>query len=156
MIRRLHQFEDGLIAVLGVSLVLVAGGQIAMRLLFDSGLELAEPIMRALVLWLTMLGALVAARHNQHIAIDALAHWLPDTVRRVSRSLLLLFAAGMCAYLCMLAFDVVVMEADAGSASGIPPWLKLGIVPVAFGLMTARFVFAALRALGGSTEVGAT
>ena len=79
--RWLERVENGLIAVLVLAMVLLAGAQILLRNLFGTGIEWADPLLRALVLWTAMLGALAAARDDKHIGLD-LRHALRARTRK--------------------------------------------------------------------------
>jgi TRAP-type C4-dicarboxylate transport system permease small subunit len=83
----LHRFEDGLIAFLVLLLVVLAGAQIVLRNFFDSGLPWADPVLRALVLWTGLLGALAAVREDKHISLDVLSRLLTGSGLRVARFL---------------------------------------------------------------------
>ena len=54
----LHGFENALITVLVLLLVLLAGAQIVLRNAFGTSISWADPLLRALVLWTALLGAL--------------------------------------------------------------------------------------------------
>lgn len=142
---RLHRTEDGLLALLLAALLLVSVAQIGLRLFFDSGLDWAEPVSRAGVLWLALLGALGATRTGKHIAIDALPRFLPPTGRRVLWVLSQLAAAAITGLLAWLGAGMVVMEREAPVpfVAGIPSWVPMLVVPVGFGLMALRFAIAA-------------
>ncbi len=73
LIDRLHRAEDGLLALLLAVMIVLAGTQILMRNLFDSGFVWIDPLLRVLVLWFGLIGATVATRHNKHIRIDLLS-----------------------------------------------------------------------------------
>jgi TRAP-type C4-dicarboxylate transport system permease small subunit len=140
----LDRFENGVIALLVLAMVLLAGAQIVLRNFFETGLSWADPLLRAMVLWTAMLGALAAARDDKHIGLDVLAHFLHGGARRALRIVTLLFAAAISAL--MAWYGVGLVELDYGSGNriaGIPNWLIEAIVPVAFGLLALRF---ALRA----------
>ena len=91
-LRWLDRIENGLIAVLVLAMVLLAGAQILLRNLFDSGIEWADPLLRALVLWTAMLGALAAAREDKHIGLDLVTHFVRGRTKRVLRFVALGFA----------------------------------------------------------------
>ena len=74
-IDRLHRAEDGLLALLLSVMIVLAGTQILMRNLFDSGFVWIDPLLRVGVLWLGLIGATVATRNNKHIRIDLLSHY---------------------------------------------------------------------------------
>ena len=67
--RWLERIENGLIAVLVLAMVLLAGAQILLRNLASSGIDWADPLLRAMVLWAAMLGALAVARVEKHIVL---------------------------------------------------------------------------------------
>ncbi len=140
----LDRFENGLIALLVLAMVLLAGAQIVLRNVFETGLSWADPLLRAMVLWTAMLGALAAARDDKHIGLDVLAHFVHGATRRALRIVTLLFAAGICATMAWYGYGLVELDFGGGTAiAGVPGWLIEAIIPVGFGLLSVRF---ALRA----------
>ncbi len=140
----LDRFENGLIAVLVLAMVLLAGAQIVLRNVFETGLSWADPLLRAMVLWTAMLGALAAARDDKHIGLDVLAHFVHGNARRALRIVTLLFAAAISATVAWYGVGLVQLDFGGGNAiAGIPNWLIEAIIPVGFGLLALRF---ALRA----------
>lgn len=132
--------EDGILAVLVLLLVGLAGAQILLRDFFDTGISWADPVMRDLVLWTGMLGALAAVRDDKHIALDVLQRFLPPLAQRLARAVTLLFAAAICG--AMAWYCWVMLRNDLGSAGNgpLPAWLPEVILPFAFALMTLRFI----------------
>ena len=57
-LRYLRRIENGLLAILVLVLVGLAGTQIVLRVFFETGLAWADSFSRSLVLWTGMLGAL--------------------------------------------------------------------------------------------------
>lgn len=145
-LRPLHVVEDGLLALLLLALVLLASGQIGMRLLADTGVTWSEPLSRLLVMWLALLGALAATRERRHIAIDALPRLLPAAPARVLWVLAQLGAAAVSALLAWYALSLVQLELEAPSpaAAGVPVWVGMLVLPFGFGLMALRFALGAL------------
>lgn len=142
---RLHRVEDGLLAALLGSLLLLSVAQIVLRVAFDAGLPWAEPVSRAGVLFLALLGALGATRSGKHIAIDALPRFLPPRPRRVVWAISQVAAAVACLALAWLGWGMVGMEREAPVpfVAGIPSWVPMLVIPVGFGLMGLRFLVAA-------------
>ncbi len=62
VLRIIHGFEDGLLALMVAAMIFLAGSQILLRNLFDTGFAWADPVLRLLVLWVGLLGALAASR----------------------------------------------------------------------------------------------
>jgi TRAP-type C4-dicarboxylate transport system permease small subunit len=143
----LRHFENGLLTALVLLLVVLAGAQIILRDVFHSGLSFADPLMRQLVLWTGLLGALAAVRDEKHIALDVLQRFLAPGAQKVARILTLGFAAVLCAVLAYYGYAMVLVDYESATPSNafaaLPAWTTEVILPVAFGLMALRF---ALRA----------
>lgn len=142
----LRHIENGLLSALVLLLVVLAGGQILLRDLFHTGLSFADPLMRQLVLWTGMLGALAAVRDDKHIALDVLQRFLQPRAQKATRILTLGFAAVVCAMLAYYCYAMV--QVDFGGATpsplaGLPAWTAELILPAGFGLMALRFVLRA-------------
>lgn len=141
----LGKIENWLLAILVLILVALAGAQIILRNLFDTGLSWADPLLRALVLWTGMLGALAAVRDDKHIALDVLQRFLAPRAQRVARVLTLGFAAAMCALMAWYSVDLVKIDLASGGKAfaNVPSWLIESILPAGFGLMALRFLLRA-------------
>ncbi len=140
--RRFNQMEELFISLLLLAMIFLASLQIFMRILFDSGLVWADPLLRHLVLWVGMLGAALATRYGKHITIDILSHLLPARGLLWLNLVLNLFAVVVCGFLTWAAFLFIKNEIAFGSGRelvGIPVWAWNLIFPLAFALMTARF-----------------
>lgn len=153
---RLHRVEDLLLAALLGSLLLLSVGQIVLRVVFDAGLAWAEPVSRAGVLYLALLGALGATRSGKHIAIDALPRFLAPGPRRAVWAISQLAAAVVSLALAWLGAGMVAMEREAPVpfVAGIPSWVPMLVVPLGFGLMGLRFLVAAWMAPPVVTVMG--
>jgi TRAP-type C4-dicarboxylate transport system permease small subunit len=142
----LRYLENGLLTASVLLLVVLAGAQIILRDLFHTGLSFADPLMRQLVLWTGMLGALAAVRDDKHIALDVLQRFLGPAAQKVARILTLGFAAAICAALSWYSCAMVQVDFEGAASSplaGLPAWVAEIILPIGFGLMALRF---ALRA----------
>ena len=138
--RWIERIENGVIAVLVLTMVLFAGAQILLRNLFGSGIEWADPLLRALVLWTAMLGALAAARDDKHIGLDLVTHFVHGRARRVLRVIALLFAAAIAAAMAWYGANLVALDYGSGTAAfaRVPSWCVEAILPVGFGLLALR------------------
>jgi len=146
-LRWIERIETGLIAVLVLAMVLLAGAQILLRNLFDSGFAWADPLLRAMVLWTAMLGALAAARDDKHIGLDLVAHFVHGRAKRVLRIVTLLFAASVCAAMAWYGVGLVQLDYGSGAAiAGIANWIVEAIVPIGFALLALRLAIRAFCA----------
>jgi len=140
--RLLLQVEDGLLVLLTGVMLVLAAAQILLRNLWDSGLSWADPLLRVLVLWLTLLGAMAATRDRHHIHIDLLGRFLGPSLRRYVGTLTDLFAALVCGLLAWHSGRFVWFEFQAGSVlfATLPAWLCEAVMPLGFAIMGLRFL----------------
>jgi len=145
-LKGLHLAEDIVLMLLLGGLVALASAQILMRNLLDAGMPWADPLLRLLVLWLALAGALAATRENKHIRIDLLSRFLPEWLTSWTERFTSAFTALVCALLAWYGGRLVWFEYQDGSiiAPGVPAWIAELIIPLGFGLMALRF---ALRTL---------
>jgi len=141
VLQKIHLVEDGILALLLFSMILLATSQIFLRNLFDSGIIWADPLLRIMVLWLGLLGALAATRENKHISIDLLTRFLSEPVRIISKSFTSLFSSIVAGILAYHSVRFVVMEYESQTTiiTDIPAWIIELILPIAFVLITIRF-----------------
>jgi TRAP-type C4-dicarboxylate transport system permease small subunit len=140
--RLLQRLEDGLMALLLTAMILLASGQILLRNLFDSGLLWADPSLRLLVLWLTLLGAIAASRDDRHIRIDLLTRFLGPRAKTAIEALTDLFSAAVCGLIAWHGARFVLLEWEEQTQlfGLLPAWLGELIIPVGFGILTLRFL----------------
>jgi TRAP-type C4-dicarboxylate transport system permease small subunit len=86
----MQRLEDGFFRMLEIVLVaLLAGmvvmvfGNVMMRWFANSGLLFSEEMSRYFFVWLTFIGAVVVARENAHLGVDALVRALGPRGRLV-------------------------------------------------------------------------
>jgi len=140
--------EDGLLAFTLGSMVLLAATQILLRNFFDSGITWGDPTLRVMVLWVALLGAMVATRNGNHIRIDILTHILPGRYHHIAHRLTDLFAGIVCALLAWHGGRFVVFEWEDGGLlfGSVPAWICEIIIPVGFAVMALRFLLGATPA----------
>ena len=66
----LYRVENGILAVLLLSMLAMAVLQILMRNLFETGIIWGDILVRILLLWVGLAGAMVASRQGNHISSD--------------------------------------------------------------------------------------
>ena len=144
-LRWLHNIEDGLLALILFTMVVLASSQVIMRNLFDGGFSWGEPLLRLLVLWLGLMGAMVATRLDRHITVDALLRVLTPALQRSARILTKLATAAVCALLAWHSARLVALDYEFQSLviGSVPAWIGDLILPIAFSVMTLRLVIQA-------------
>lgn len=145
LLRAVHAVETTLLVVAVLALVGLSTAQIVARTLFDGGWAWVDPLTRALVLWTAMLGALVAARDDRHINLDALTRLLRGPARRVARFATLGFASVVSGKLAWYGWQLVQLDRESATAAfgAVMAWQVELILPVGFGLLALRFLIRA-------------
>ncbi|MET0066460.1 MAG: TRAP transporter small permease [Candidatus Thiodiazotropha sp.] len=140
--RLITRVEEILMALLLGGMILLAGSQIMLRNLFDSGLVWADPVLRILVLWIALFGAIAATREHRHLRIDLISHTLSQKTQDWLAKIHDLFSALVCLTIGWHAARFVYVEWQEGSTlfSNVPAWLGELIIPVGFILMGLRFL----------------
>lgn len=133
--------EAGALTILFLALVVLGLTQIGMRNFAGIALPWADGAMRALVLWLTMVGGVVGAGRLRHIRIDLIESVLSTTALVWLRRLVFLGTAAICLTMTWFSLDIVVLEYefDQSAFLNVPVWVVQMIIPVGFAIMGARF-----------------
>ena len=140
-----------------MAMIALAGTQILLRNLLETGLEWGDPLLRVTVLWLGLLGAMAATRDDNHISIDVVSRFLPPRAKTASRLVTDLFTATVCGLLAYHGARFVLLEKGAGTlAFGfVPAWVCELIIPFGFGIIALRFCVSfvlRLRQLAGAAS----
>lgn len=127
-------------------MIVSSSGQIILRDVFQSGFVAADPFARLLVLWVAMIGAVVAARNDKHINVDILSRLLSQSGRRRLRSFIHVVSASVCGVIAYASLRFVIGEHNFGSTvfSGVPAWIAESIIPLGFGLITVHYLILAV------------
>ena len=142
----LHNLEDGLLALILFSMIALASSQVILRNVFHGGFSWGEPLLRLLVLWLGLMGAMVATRLDKHITVDALLRVLSPGMQHIARILTKLATAAVCALLAYHSARLVAIDYEYQSLviGSVPAWIGDLILPIAFSVMTLRLVLQAI------------
>ncbi|HIF96412.1 MAG TPA: TRAP transporter small permease [Myxococcales bacterium] len=155
--RRIHKVEDVFLALLLGAMIVLAPLQIFLRNFFDTGIGWADPLLRVLLLWVGLMGAVAASRSDSHIRIDVASRLLPPKVASALGALTGLFTAGVAGLVAWHSWRFVYGEWEFGGTafSGVPAWMFEVVIPVAFGFIAIRYGFRAMvqiRALVPGTD----
>ena len=137
----IHSVEDGMLVFVLGSMILLASAQIFLRNFFDFGFSWSDPLLRVMVLWLGLLGALAASRDGKHITIDALAPLIPDSARHAVTLITQLFTILICSIIAWhgARFAIMDYEMQTHAFANIPIWYFESIIPFAFGMIALRY-----------------
>jgi TRAP-type C4-dicarboxylate transport system permease small subunit len=144
-----ERFETILLATLLGGLVVLASAQIVLRNFFSIGVTWGDGLARLAVLWLALLGALAASRGDRHIRMELVARWLPPRWRRATAIAMDLFTALVAGLLAWYSWAFVRDSREFGDLllGNVPAWWLQAVMPIAFALISYRYVLHSLRQL---------
>jgi C4-dicarboxylate transporter DctQ subunit len=145
--------ENALLVILLGTMVFIGVAQIVLREVFETSIIWADDLVKLIVLWLAMVGAVAATRDDRHIRIDALSHLLTEKVVAGVRLLVDLFAAVVCAVIAWNSWLYLQVEIEYEvtvlTTVDAPAWLAHVVLPVAFALISYRFLVLFLGGIVG-------
>jgi len=149
---RIERVEDVLLASLFILTLLLAVLQIILRNIFGLGIIWADPLLRILVLWLGMFGAMYATRMNRHISIDVIRLYLKPLLRQKIQRLINLCSSVICLVCFYFSVPYLILEYKDGSKafSQVPLWMTESVIPFALLVMALRFLYFALATKKGN------
>ena len=137
----IYRVEDSILVGLLLVMIVMSVLQIFLRNFFGGGLVWSEVLVRVLVLWVGLIGAMVASRQGNHINIDIMNRYLPGRVKIVVRFFVDLFTALICLIVAYYSLKFVQSGFVYGGESfaKVPIWLCESIIPFAFMVISLRY-----------------
>jgi len=141
-IQILNKVENGLLVVILSSMIILAVLQIVFRNFAGEGIIWIDPLLRVLVLWVAMVGAMVAARTDNHIRIDIFVRYFPPRHILLIQRLVHLITAVVCLLIAWYAAQFVYSEYQYTTMafSSVPTWITASIIPLAFFMLALRYM----------------
>lgn len=151
LIRWFHWLEDGLIVTILLVMIVAAVLQIFLRNVMDSSVVWIDPLLQHAVLWIGLLGAMIASRKDEHIRIDVASRYLPRHLHRWLVLVVDLFTCGICLLVAWYSAVFVLEEAQFGGAAfaSVPGWLAQAVIPFGFSVIGLRYAILVVLGLLG-------
>jgi TRAP-type C4-dicarboxylate transport system permease small subunit len=141
LIRVVDRLEDWLLVSMLAAMVVLAVTQIVYRNVAGGGVAWIDPLLRMLVLWVALSGAVIASRTDNHIRIDFFARYISGKYYIYIKRIVHAYCVIICAVIAWYSVSFVRMdyEFQTKAFAGIPAWITELIIPIAFGLMAFRY-----------------
>jgi TRAP-type C4-dicarboxylate transport system permease small subunit len=138
----LYRIEEGVLVSLLMVMIVLAVGQIFMRNIFESGIVWGDPLLRILVLWISLVGGMIAAREDRHINVDILTSYMSKKTRLMVRSFVNVAVGLICTIMVWYGIKFVRMEGVSNNSAfaSVPTWICAGIIPFAFMIISVRYI----------------
>ena len=133
--------EEALVSLLLTAMILLACYQIGLRWFTSGGLPWIDPLLRYLVLWSGLLGAVLATARDNHIALDAIGYLLQRRLKLWVHLLTDSFCVIVSVFLFRATLLFIKSEIEYGGPGlfGLDTWLWFLIFPIAFGFILLHF-----------------
>lgn len=134
--------ESAVLVALLSMMIGLAAYQVIARNFYDTGLLWGDALVRVLVLWITLLGAMVASRNDEHIRMDLFSRFLTDIGKRALRRLSSLFTCVVCGAFAWFSFRFVRFDYEDQiiAFANVPAWICEAIMPFGAGVMALRYL----------------
>ena len=141
LIRVINRLEDWLLISMLAVMVVLAVTQIIYRNVAGGGVAWIDPLLRLLVLWVALSGAVIASRTDNHIRIDFFARYISGKYYIYIKRIVHAYCVIICAVIAWYSVSFVRMDYEYGTEAfaGVPAWITELIIPIAFGMMAFRY-----------------
>ncbi len=138
----LRLVESALLVAILAAMMLLAAWQVIARNFFDTGLLWGDALVRVLVLWGAMVGAMVASRNDEHIRIDLVSRFAGEAWRPLLQRFACAFTCAVLAAFAWFSFKFVRFEYLDGviAFAAVPAWACEAILPIGAGVMCLRYL----------------
>jgi TRAP-type C4-dicarboxylate transport system permease small subunit len=135
------KLEEVLLSILLTVMIMLACYQIGLRWFTSGGLPWIDPLLRYLVLWSGLLGAVLATAKDNHIALDAIGYLLHRRLKLWVHLLTDIFCVAVSFFLfrATILFIRSEYEFPVSGLFGVESWLWYLIFPLAFGMILLHF-----------------
>lgn len=140
----LRWIGNALLVGLFLTMLLVAAMQVIARE-FGLGFYWGDDLVRMAVLWVTMVGAVVAIGDSKHIRIDLIDRLFSQVMKRAAWIVSCLGTAVICAVFGYYSLDMVGWDYVDGTpgVGQAPAWIFETVIPGSAFLMALRFTLQA-------------
>lgn len=137
-----HKVEDAFIVFVLLGMVALAVVQIVARNWLAASFVWIDPLLQNAVLWIAMLGAMIASRNDAHIRIDVVSEYAPAHWQRRLILLVDAFTAGITALMAAYSLQAVWAEREfsVDGIAGIPDWVLQLLIPMGFSIIALRYL----------------
>ncbi len=134
--------ENALCVVAMLTMALLPVLELVLRIVFRTGVPGGSGYVQNLTLWVGFIGAMVASREGAHLSLSTALIALPAPFQAIAASVTAMISAGVASGLFWASLQLVRFELASPVRIGgwLPIWAAESVLPLAFGVVTLRFV----------------
>lgn len=107
---------EGLMVLLLAGMVVMVFGNVVLRYVFDTGIDVSEELSRFFFVWLTFIGAVVVGRENAHLGVETLVAKLGTNGRKAC----MILSDGFVILCCAIFFWGTWLQAEINATNYAP------------------------------------
>jgi C4-dicarboxylate transporter, DctM subunit len=140
-VKSLGRLEAGVAVLMLVAMAVLPLIEIAGRKFLGGGIPGSIPMVQHLTLWITFLGAALAAKNGRMLALST-AEFVPERWRETLKGATNACGSAVAVWLAIASVPLVQVERESGYqvAWGIPVWVAAAIIPIGFVFIAWRLV----------------
>ncbi len=145
--RGINLIGESVLALLLSTTLLLACAQIFMRGVTGGSLLWIDPLLRYLVLWSGLFGAVMATFKNKHIALDIASFILPKSSINVVELVVFIFSTLTATALTWAAVSFILSEIEYGGPGlfDLPTYIWNLAFPITFAVMAVTYFFQTIQ-----------
>lgn len=138
----INKLEDWFLILTLAVMVVLAIAQIFYRNVFGEGVVWIDPLLRVLVLWVAIAGAVVATRTDNHIRIDFFTRYISERFHKHLLRAVYAFCIAVCGLISWHGMRFVQMdyEYETIAFANVPAWVTELIIPIGFFMIAVRYL----------------
>ncbi|MDP7294784.1 MAG: TRAP transporter large permease subunit, partial [Vicinamibacterales bacterium] len=136
------RFENALVVTVLAVMAILPLIEIVGRVTVGRGISGSIVVVQNLTLWITVLGAVLAARSERLLALST-QRFLAPRAQRPVKIFTSAIAVAVTTTLVVASLDFVQIEREFGDgvAWDVPIWVVLAVLPIGFGAITGRLIW---------------
>jgi len=141
ILKAINKLEDWFLISMLATMVVLAVAQIFYRNVLGAGVVWIDPMLRVMVLWVAIAGAVVATRTDNHIRIDFFTKYFSRKACKYLQRVVYAFCVFICSTIAWHAVNFVKMDYEFNTIafSNVPAWVTELVIPIGFFLMALRY-----------------
>lgn len=151
----LSRLEEILVSIALIVATIITFIEVILRYGFGSSLGYAQELAVYLLIFTGLVGSSIGVRAKTHIGVDIILKNFPFKLQKILKVSGFVVSAVFCLIFTVLGFQHAQILLAFGQVSPemeIPMFIPKGIIPLAFGLMTFRFLEEAVKEIKTPAE----
>lgn len=151
----ISRLEEILVAIALVVATIITFTEVVLRYGFGASMGFTHELAVYLLIFTGLMGSSIGVRAKTHIGVDIILQSFPYKVQKTLKVAGLLVSALFCAIFTVLGFQhaqVLLVFGQVSPEMEIPMFIPKSIIPLAFGLMTFRFLEEAIKGIKTPAE----